>query len=108
MHIDNIQLTISIKTLKSGRVPRGKPLRTGRLGRLEGEETESSGAVKLNCGRMQCAPTDEFTVVLREDLRGFKNLGGLVGIIGVTRTERRQIRALRLSIPFPIPIRPHV
>jgi hypothetical protein len=32
---------------------------------------------------MPCAPTDEFTVDLRPDLRGFKNLGGLVGIIGV-------------------------
>jgi hypothetical protein len=59
------------------------PLTTGHLDRLEEEETESSGAVKLNCGRAPSAPTDEFTVVLREDLRGFKNLGGLVGIIDV-------------------------
>ena len=58
------------------------PSTTGHLDKFEGEETENRGAVILNCGRMPCAPTDEFTVVPREDLRGFKNLEGLVGIIG--------------------------
>jgi len=61
----------------------GKPISTGALKRFEREETERRGAVKSNCGRMQCTPAGEFTVVLREDLRGFINLGGLVGIIGV-------------------------
>jgi hypothetical protein len=48
---------------------------------LEREEAENSGAVISYCGRMQCAPTDEIVVVRGEDLRGFKNLGGLVDII---------------------------
>ncbi len=37
---------------------------------------------------MPCAPTGEYTVVRLKDLRGFKNLGGLVGIVGVICTER--------------------
>jgi hypothetical protein len=47
-----------------------------------------NGVKQQDCGHMPCVPTDEFTIVRSKDLRGFKNLGGLVDIIDVTRAER--------------------
>jgi hypothetical protein len=71
------------------------------LGRLEIEEAEYKCAAVLNSGRMPCSHTDEFLVaVVNKSLRGFKPLGGLVGIIGRETATKRLYDRPVLNDPY--------